>query len=154
MIDFPEQLEYFGELVYYPAAFLTKASILFLIARVFRPNRKAVVVAHILIGLMVLYYLPAFFIKLFNCIPIHKSWQPHISGRCITKDHNLLLVDGVISLTVDLAILLLPVPLVLALQISWQRKIRILMIFAGGIACVHHHTPSGCNNFHPVADIQ
>ncbi|KAL8824949.1 MAG: hypothetical protein Q9191_004706 [Dirinaria sp. TL-2023a] len=134
LIDLLGQLQYVGGVIYFPAAFLTKASILFLVARVFRPHHKAVLLARILIGLMVLYYVPMFFIRLLNCTPVQKNWQRDISGRCLTKEYSLLLADGIINLVIDLNILLLPVPLVLALQISRRKKMQILMIFASGIA--------------------
>ena len=131
------KLGYFGEIVYFPAAFFTKMSILCLIARVFRPHRKAVLFARSLIGLMALYYLPVLFIKVFRCIPIQKTWNPMIDGRCTGTEYDILYADCVMSLFTDLAILILPIPLVWQLQTSRKRKVRITLVFGGGILCVY-----------------
>jgi len=127
------QAQYFGELVYYPAAFLTKTSILCLIARIFAPHRKAVMLTKVIIGVMFLYYLPAFFMKVFRCNPIRKTWDIKTPGACFTDESTIFLADCVISLISDVSILVLPMPLVWALKASWKRKIRIMVIFAGGI---------------------
>ena len=130
------QIQYFSELLYYWAAFTTKASILFLIARVFAPHRKAVLIVRVMISVMVLYYLPAFFIKLFRCNPIRKAWVPGIDGNCIVTEYSMLFADCIVSIITDLGILLIPLPLVWMLQTSLRRKLRVLSVFAAGIVYV------------------
>ena len=130
------QIQYFSEMVYYWAAFFTKTSILFLIARVFAPRRTAVLIARVIIGLMVLYYLPAFFIKLFRCDPIRKTWIPETDGKCIATEYSILFADCIISIITDMGILLLPLPLVWVLHTSLRRRLKILSVFAGGIVYV------------------
>jgi len=137
-----QQIQYLGELAYYPAAFFTKTSILFLIARIFAPHRKVVLLARIIIGLMLLYYLPSFFIKVFRCIPIHKTWDIKARGKCITTESAIFLADCIVSLITDLAILIIPMPLVWKLQAPRRRKLRIMAVFAGGILCVPFLRPS------------
>ena len=127
------QIQYFGELVYYPGAFFTKTSILCLIARIFSPHRKAVLLARVIIVLMGFYYISSFFIKVFRCTPIHKSWNITTPGKCITTESSIFLADCIISLVTDLSILVLPMPLVWGLKISRKRKLRIMVVFAGGI---------------------
>lgn len=133
-----QQIQYFSELAYYPTAFFTKTSILCLIARIFAPHRKTVLLARVIIGLMLLYYIPAFFIKIFRCNPIHKTWDINARGKCITSESAIFLADCLVSLVTDLAILIMPMPLVWQLQASLRRKLRIMAIFAGGILCVHY----------------
>ena len=91
-----QQIQYFGELVYYPTAFFTKTSILCLIARVFAPQRKAVLLIRLIICLMLLYYLPAFFVKLFRCNPIHKAWDVKVPGKCVTTESSIFLAVSVL----------------------------------------------------------
>lgn len=134
-----EKVQYSAQLLYYPAAYLTKASILFLIARVFSPRRRAVFLARLLIVAMALYYIPAFFIKAFRCNPVHLTWEPWIKGHCFTTEYRILLADGIASLVTDILILILPVPLIWQLQASWKSKIKIMLVFAGGILLVGHN---------------
>ena len=135
------QIDYFGEMIYYLAAFFTKTSILFLIARVFAPHRKAVLITRALISVMVFYYVPAFFIKLFRCNPIRKNWSPETEGKCIATKYSILFADCIISIITDLVILLLPLPLVWKLQISLRRKLKVMSVFAGGIVYVRGVRP-------------
>ncbi|KAL8764967.1 MAG: hypothetical protein Q9209_007794 [Squamulea sp. 1 TL-2023] len=100
--------QYFGELAYYLAAFFTKTSILSFIARVFRPHRRAVLFARVLMILMVLYYLPAIFIRILRCKPIRKTWNPIVGGACFGSEKDILYVDCVVSLVSDIAIFGLP----------------------------------------------
>ena len=132
--DMLEQLQYFNEAIYYVAALSAKSSILLLIARVFRPRRGAVLLARTLVGIMVLYYVPAFFIKLFRCDPIRKTWRPDTEGRCITSEYSILLADCIMSLISDFRILVLPVPFIWQLKTTKKRRSRIILVFTGGLA--------------------
>ena len=131
--DRPEQIQYWGESLYYFASFFTKTSVLMLIARIFRPHRKSVFFANCVISIIGLYYILALFLKSFRCRPIRKAWDIQANGRCIIDQYFLLLADIIISTITDVVILLLPVPLIWRLQTSRKRKWRILIVFAGGI---------------------
>ncbi|KAI4191799.1 MAG: hypothetical protein LQ348_003424 [Seirophora lacunosa] len=87
--------------------------------------------------LMLLYYLYGFFIKLLRCIPVEKSWKsPLDEESCIISDYAILLSDCIVSLITDAIIFALPIPLIWQLQTSWNRKLRIYSVFAGGtLAC-------------------
>ncbi len=87
---------------------------------------------------MVLYYVPALFLKLFRCSPIRKAWQPDVRGKCIITQYSILLADVIISIITDLTIFLIPIPLVWNLQITLKRKLRIFIVFAGGLGYVSH----------------
>lgn len=88
------------------------------------------------------YYLPAFFIKLFRCNPIRKTWLPTIDGKCIlVTEYNILYSDCIISIITNLGILLIPLPMVWALQTSLRRKMRVFSVFAGGIVYVQSVGP-------------
>ena len=82
---------------------------------------------------MALYYIPSFFIKVFRCIPIQKTWDVSTPGHCITTEDRIFLADCIVSLITDLTILILPMPLVWQLNASRKRKLRIMIVFAGGI---------------------
>lgn len=130
------RLQYFSQLVYYGAAFFTKTAILCLVARIFNPHRRAVFFTRVIIVLMALYYAPAFFIKVFRCSPIHKVWDSMAPGNCIASEPTIFAADTATSLVSDFAILILPMPLVWQLKTSLKRKLRIMIVFAGGtLAC-------------------
>lgn len=91
---------------------------------------------------MTLYYLLLTPIRAFRCNPIRKIWDYTVEGRCIGSERSLFLLDCVVSLLTDIAIFGLPVPLVWKLQTSLKHKVRILLVFASGIAYVIPGGPS------------
>ena len=86
---------------------------------------------------MLAYYFPMFFVKLFRCHPVHKYWDMKVEGNCI-KGANIFVADGVTSVLSDVAILLLPMPLLWNLQLSTKRKLRLVAIFGGGTLYVRY----------------
>lgn len=115
--------------------FLLKLSILLQYLRTFVPlkTRNAMYWAcHILLWLNFVFYLVSFFLTIFICTPIRKSWVLWIEGRCL--DFNMLLITtGVINTVSDLSILVLPQHVIWNLQISTKRKIRISAVFLPGV---------------------
>ena len=53
-------------------------------------------------------------------------------GNCIASEPTIFAADTVTSLVSDFAILILPMPLVWQLKTSLKRKLRIMVVFAGG----------------------
>ncbi|KAI0860558.1 hypothetical protein F4860DRAFT_478841 [Xylaria cubensis] len=77
-------------------------------------------------------------ILVFNlqCIPISAGWDPTIKGTCINVGLFALFFD-LSNIVFDFVILAMPVPLVLKLQVSRQKKRMLIATFAtGGSACV------------------
>ncbi|CAG9950795.1 unnamed protein product [Clonostachys rosea f. rosea IK726] len=117
-------------------AFATKAAILLFLTRVFSPFKIYCRWIYGFIGLMALYYIIMLFLKVFICTPISMFWGEMANGRCFNQ-RILTLVDNVISLISDLAVLLLPCPLTRSLQVRLKSKIKVGLVFGiGGIACV------------------
>lgn len=81
---------------------------------------------------MVLYYTPAFFIKVFRCNPIHKIWDIMAPGKCIASDSTIFVADCTISIVTNLAIFNATDALSMAAQNFCERNLRIMVVFAGG----------------------
>ncbi|POS80965.1 hypothetical protein DHEL01_v200638 [Diaporthe helianthi] len=72
-----------------------------------------------------------------QCTPIAYGWDQTIPGGSCVKYGLLVLVAGVLNVVTDLIILVLPIPSVLRLQISKQKKYLIIFTFAmGSSACI------------------
>ncbi|KAI9933153.1 hypothetical protein AWENTII_002825 [Aspergillus wentii] len=120
--------------MYGPTAYLTKVSLLWIMARVFQPYRKAVIFIYIFMAVMLAYYIPAVIVKIRICDPISKFWVPESDGSCMNQS-AIILADAVISVVSDTIILVLPLPLTLGLQMPMRRKMRVMAILgAGGLA--------------------
>ncbi|KAF2466992.1 uncharacterized protein BDR25DRAFT_153293, partial [Lindgomyces ingoldianus] len=122
--------------LYGPCAFCIKASILLFLARVFAPNRRAVLVINISIGVLLAYYLPVLVLKATICRPVMKFMMPEIDGKCFNQ-RALILADSVISVVSDLLILAAPIPLTSDLHMPKKKKLKVIAVFsAGGLACI------------------
>lgn len=67
-----------------------------------------------------------------QCVPIAFAWDPTIPGGSCVNYGLLVLIAGVLNVVTDLVILVLPIPSVLRLQISKQKKYLIIFTFAMG----------------------
>ncbi|KAF5001167.1 hypothetical protein FGRMN_1191 [Fusarium graminum] len=128
------QCGYTATLFYAPMALTVKLSLLFITTRVFGAvHKKTMIGIHIFIGMLVIYYVSGFFIKLFICKPIHAYWNGQIE-MCLDQS-AIITADAIISVISDLAILILPTPLTWSLQISRRKRLRVTGILcAGGVA--------------------
>jgi hypothetical protein len=81
-------------------------------------------------------YLPILIIKIRICNPIAAYWNPDALAHGSCLDQNAVFVsDTVMSAVTDLAVLIIPIPLVWNLPITFRKKLRIVGILgAGGIA--------------------
>ncbi|OJD14468.1 hypothetical protein AJ78_05179 [Emergomyces pasteurianus Ep9510] len=127
----------YGTMVIYgPAAFLTKASILLILTRVFAPYRKTVRFIYVYFGILLAYYIPAIIVKVRICMPISHFWMGQTSHGSCLDERAIILADAIISVVSDLTILVLPLLLTHSLQMSLKKKIRVIAILgAGGLAC-------------------
>ena len=91
-----EKTVYVAMVIYGPTAYLTKVCLLWIMTRVFRPVRKAVLFIYIFRGVMLAYYIPAVIVKIRICSPIAKFWDTGIDGTCLDET-SIILADAVVS---------------------------------------------------------
>ncbi|GES65655.1 integral membrane protein [Aspergillus terreus] len=121
---------------FYNAALLcAKASILMQYFRVF-PTKRMRIVCWVLIGVLATYGSWAVLSAFLNCIPVAKFWNPTIQGYCINQK-GLWFSNASMHIATDLAILIIPIPALHALELPKRQKIALISIFAlGGFVCV------------------
>ena len=124
-----------GELVYAILVYLVKTTILLLYIRIFGINRKTRWMIRSLIIILFAYYLASIGAKAAICIPLPKLWDPELHDHCI-NNNVFFLTDCAVSIVSDFIILILPMPLVWALQMPTRRKVEISTVFAMGFLCV------------------
>lgn len=115
-------------------ALTVKLALLVIIIRVFGAvHKKTLMGVYILIGLLVVYYVSGFFIKVFVCWPIPAYWRGE-AEKCLNQS-AIITSDAIISVISDLTILLLPTPLTWSLQLPKRKRMRVSgLLCAGGIA--------------------
>ena len=119
------------------AMMFTKVAVLLQFLEIFiprplRPRNRRAYAIYILITLNVLFFTIALFVKIFQCYPRKKIWNPKVKGHCLNYPAILLSV-GSVNVVDDLLILTMPVLWTWELQMRRARKIGVLCIFATGI---------------------
>ncbi|KIW24330.1 hypothetical protein, variant 3 [Cladophialophora immunda] len=124
---------FIGEFLYIFISVLTKLAVLSFYLAVFpQPHfRKG---AYVVIGLCIGYFVSYMFVLGFECTPVAffwEQWRDPTAGTCININAGGWAAAG-INIGLDLAILALPVPVILQLEISRQQKLQILSMFGVG----------------------
>lgn len=119
---------------------LVKTSILQFYASIFR-NNAFVRSVYATIGLVVAFWCAAFFADVFFCDPVHKSWLPETPGRC-GNSILMYIVLASTDLTIDVIILMLPMPILWSLQLPTPKKLALTFVFGLGFGYVHHSPSS------------
>lgn len=122
--------------MYGPNAWFVKVTLLLVVIRVFNINRSFVLFWYAFIVAMAGYYVPVLFIKMNICHPINSYWDASIPAKCLDQ-RAIFVADTVVSAVTDLAVLLAPVPVIMALTMSFKQKVRVyLLLGAGGVATI------------------
>ncbi len=119
-----------SEILYLPAIFSTKLSILLLYKRLF-PVRPFVVVLYITGAFVAAYSLTAAMVNLLQCLPVNSVWNPAVKPRCVNLGLELLIFSS-INVVTDFVILVLPMPLVWRLHTTTARKAQVSGLFLLG----------------------
>lgn len=124
---------YIATVVYCPMALIVKVALLSILIRIFSPYKTKVVLIYVFLGALCVYYIIAEVIKIRMCDPIPAYWLGN-STNCFDQQAALI-ADSVISVVSDFIILVTPLPLTWSLQMSRNKKLRIVGILsAGGLA--------------------
>ncbi|KOS42477.1 hypothetical protein ACN38_g6635 [Penicillium nordicum] len=126
---------YIATILYCPMALFVKIALLAILTRIFAPYRGKVWFIYIFLGCLCCYYITALIVKIRICGPIPRYWLgEQVPGTCLDQTAALI-ADSVISVVSDLIILILPLPLTWSLQMSRNRKLRVIgLLGAGGLA--------------------
>ncbi|CAG8131748.1 unnamed protein product [Penicillium olsonii] len=121
---------------FYNAAVLcAKASILMQYFRVF-PTQRMRVVCWIMISILGIYGTWAVLSAFLNCIPVAKFWDDSIQGSCLSKT-ALWFSNASMHIATDLAILIIPIPALIAVDLPRRQKFALMIMFAlGGFVCI------------------
>jgi len=115
---------------------LPKISCLFFYARVFTTQSRALTIGLWTVGITIIGWLISMIVTItVQCIPVAKIWEgPFLRGHCVNQNLFILFGEGITNLIFDIAILLLPMPLLWRLKTSRSRIFRLTCVFIGGYA--------------------
>ncbi|KAI3317137.1 hypothetical protein HD806DRAFT_515890 [Xylariaceae sp. AK1471] len=114
---------------------IAKVTILWMYRRIFSPIRWRVfdLIIVFLITLLSLFYTASNIAKIWECIPRAKIFDPTIPGHCIDIG-TLINVSGLFNTVTDFIILVLPVKAVWKMNMSLQKKVKIVFVFTFGLS--------------------
>ncbi|KAI0883578.1 uncharacterized protein GGS22DRAFT_195248 [Annulohypoxylon maeteangense] len=126
---------YLCQVTYKACLNLTKASILLLYLRIFGNTKWLRLACRFVLTCVIMYCIASVTATIFQCTPVTKAFDKSLEGTCIDNGHFWYSNAG-FSITTDVIILTLPMPLVYALQIPNVQKAALIMVFALGVFVV------------------
>jgi len=126
------QLFYASQFLYIGVQVFAKVSILILYLRLFT-RRWFTLTCKLGIIFIVLHGISFIFAVAFQCTPVHAIWDPYLqhSKKCLNLP-AIGISGAIFSIVEDVVILLLPVPEILRLHMSTNKKWGLLVMFAIG----------------------
>ncbi|MCJ1309868.1 hypothetical protein MMC25_003529 [Agyrium rufum] len=112
----------------------TKLSILALYHRIFNTGRFPRYNLS-LMAFILTYSIAFILVSVFQCIPIQKSWNKALSGYCVNNEGQWYSF-AVLNIISDIAIMILPMPVIQKLQLPKGQKIGLSLVFLlGAFVC-------------------
>ncbi|KAL3465604.1 hypothetical protein BJX64DRAFT_252173 [Aspergillus heterothallicus] len=121
--------------VYVPALALAKASLIILYYRIVGQQRLYRFALYGIAGIVVGYSIAITFALIFACRPIAKAWNGALEGTCIDQN-GLYAATAVTNTVTDVALIIVPIPVVVSLHMPLIQKIGLFFMFVIGCATV------------------
>ncbi|KAI1312045.1 hypothetical protein F5Y03DRAFT_341183 [Xylaria venustula] len=123
---------YITQITYKTSINLTKSSILLLYLRIFHGIKWFRRTCLVVLTLVALYCIAVILVTVFQCIPVAAAFDKTITDKiCINNGHFWFANVG-FSIASDIIILIIPMPLVYALQIPRVQKGALIFVFTLG----------------------
>ncbi|KAH8846063.1 hypothetical protein MCOR27_010397 [Pyricularia oryzae] len=109
----------------------TKLSVLLLFTTLF-PTRRMRMAAYVMGGFIIVWCTGAVVATLLMCQPFEMNWNRSIPGGHCGDDPLFYTILGVINIIVEVAILLLPMPVIYKLNMPLHRRLVVVGMFSLG----------------------
>ncbi|KAE8406582.1 hypothetical protein BDV37DRAFT_292122 [Aspergillus pseudonomiae] len=134
MFDVYQKTILAAAVIYVPALAFAKVGLIILYHRIINKQNTYKWALHIISAIICGYSVAIVFALIFACNPIQRSWDSSITrGSCIDRN-GLYIATAVTNIVSDLALIVVPVPLVLGLQMPRVQKLGLLFMFVVGCA--------------------
>ncbi|KAK7703275.1 hypothetical protein SLS64_009252 [Diaporthe eres] len=104
------------------------------------PNKKFRAVVYSLMGFVIGFTLAYVLVQILDCNPVQGQWDLRLfqTTQCIDSTVSPMQILSVVNILVDLAVVVLPIPVILPLPLSKKDKASCLLLFAagGGLVCI------------------
>ncbi|KAI9670522.1 MAG: hypothetical protein M1817_004389 [Caeruleum heppii] len=129
------ELQFISILTFILASLFVKLSVLQLYLRIDAGKAYKITVWTLIVA-TVAYHIGSFLAHFTTCIPTAKSWRPMLEGRCFDK-RKMALARAILNVINDVAILLVPLPILKGLQLPFRQKVALLaVLLTGSFVCI------------------
>lgn len=121
-------------MMYVTSLAITKISICAFYLRLFT-TRNFRYMAYFLMGLHAAYIIAFLFGFMFQCKPVNLAWHfwdKEHEGKCINSN-GLVRAAAAFNIILDVATIVLPQAQIAKLQLSWGKKIPLMVVFGVGL---------------------
>ncbi|KAL8906362.1 MAG: hypothetical protein Q9207_002074 [Kuettlingeria erythrocarpa] len=116
---------------------LAKFSLLLFLYRIFSVNLRFRIASWTIAAVLGIWTTVTLLLCFFACNPIRASWNIHVylapSTECKIKVPDVTTIHGFCNVMTDIALLLLPVPMVWKLHVTTKKKLGLATVFATGL---------------------
>ena len=117
--------------VYVPALGFSKIALLLIFRRISTAKTHRLAISAVM-AVVAGYSIALILVLIFQCNPIARAWDVSIvTGSCVNRP-AVYVATASVNIGTDLALLLMPVPIVLGLKLPWPQKIGLAAMFAVG----------------------
>ncbi|KAL4928151.1 uncharacterized protein BDV17DRAFT_264902 [Aspergillus undulatus] len=121
--------------VYVPSLGLAKGSLIILYYRIVSAQRRYRYALYVISVVVVGYSVAITFALIFACRPIAKAWNAALVGTCVDQN-GLYAATAVTNTVTDVALIVVPIPVVVSLHMPTIQKIGLFFMFVIGCATV------------------
>lgn len=126
--------EYIAIVLYNPALMAVKSSILVFFIRISRQTQNFLrVSSYMTLAVVNVGGVVLTFITAFQCQPVQAAYSTAFKTASCISIEAIYLASAPVNVATDLAILLLPIPVLTSIRLPWQQKIILVMTFLLGI---------------------
>ncbi|PWY96283.1 hypothetical protein BO94DRAFT_551967 [Aspergillus sclerotioniger CBS 115572] len=120
-------------IIYVPTLALAKISLIVLYHRTLHQKRYQRWILYSLAFMIIGYSFALMMAFLLGCRPVQRAWNPLVPGTCLDQD-TLYIATAVSNIISDIALILVPIPTVLGLNMPSIQKVGLLLMFMIGCA--------------------
>ncbi|KAI4192959.1 MAG: hypothetical protein LQ350_008525 [Teloschistes chrysophthalmus] len=127
-------------ILYVMGVSFAKLAVLILLLRIFSVDKRFRHVCFTIAPLILFWGIITIFVQIFRCRPFKASWDAnysitHHDYKCLDRI-KLVIVFGWFNIITDFVLLLLPMPMLVRMHLTWQKKLGLAFVFAtGGLVC-------------------
>ncbi|KAJ5358570.1 uncharacterized protein N7496_010983 [Penicillium cataractarum] len=136
MFEYFQKIVLVAAVIYVPCLAFAKVALIILYHRIINRQPFYEWTLHIISAIVCGYSIAIIFALIFACNPIQKGWDASITtGSCINRS-GLYIATAVTNIMTDLALIIVPIPLVRGLQMPQIQKLGLLGMFIVGCATI------------------